>query len=323
MSKHIREKIALVVFALLVVMAGCCLGGYLVAGHSWNVAASSLDDTFGSMEGYTVIAYEGTIASSDNEDLRHVEGSHGGSDDVRDDVADERDAADGPAAASEDSATGESALGAATAVPAGDADDTGDAPDATVSTDAVIVAPTGGATASLEDETPAASADGAIEASSGEASRDPSSAAKAESEKRFVSVEQVCASYEEKNATVFALDVANLDRYSEGTILKKGSCRFGVFSVDESTRPLQVKRMVDYFEKHEVDFIVAIASDKKLVEDIADGIDIVISIRDEELFVMGEMIDGTFFVDAPERGSVGAILISPSNVVSAKVIDEL
>lgn len=267
MSKRIREKIALVVFALLVVMAGCCLGGYLVAGHSWNVAASSLDDTFGSMEGYTVIAYEGTIASFDSEDLQRVEGSHGESDDVRDDAADERDIADGFAAASEDGATGESALG--------------------------------------------------------EASRDPSSAAKAESEKHFVSVEQVCASYEEKNATVFALDVANLDRYSEGTILKKGSCRFGVFSVDESTRPLQVKRMVDYFEKHEVDFIVAIASDKKLVEDIADGIDIVISIRDEELFVMGEMIDGTFFVDAPERGSVGAILISPSNVVSAKVIDEL
>lgn len=267
MSKHIREKIALVVFALLVVMAGCCLGGYLVAGHSWNVAASSLDDTFGSMEGYTVIAYEGTIASSDNEDLRHVEGSHGESDDVRDDVADERDAADGPAATSEDSATGESALG--------------------------------------------------------EAPRDSSPTAKAESGKRFVSVEQVCASYEEKNATVFALDIANLDRYSEGTILKKGSCRFGVFSVDKSTRPLQVKRMVGYFEKHEVDFVVAIASDKKLVEDIADGIDIVISIRDEELFVTGEMIDGTFFVDAPERGSVGAILISPSNVVSAKVIDEL
>lgn len=268
MSKHIREKIALVVFALLVVMAGCCLGGYLVAGHSWNVAASSLDDTFGSMEGYTVIAYEGTIASSDSEDLQRVEGSHGESDD-------ERDAADGPAAASEDSATGESLVG------------------------------------------------DAIEVSSGEVSRDFSSAAKAESEKRFVSVEQVCASYEEKSATVFALDVANLDRYSEGTILKKGSCRFGVFSVDESTRPLQVKRMVDYFEKHEVDFVVAIASDKKLVEDIADGIDIVISIRDEELFVMGEMIDGTFFVDASERGSVGAILISPSNVVSAKVIDEL
>ena len=44
-------------------------------------------------------------------------------------------------------------------------------------------------------------------------------------------------------------------------------------------------------------------------------------IRDR--FVMGETIDGTFYVDAPEAGKVGTILISPSNVVSAKVIEEL
>ncbi|MFR1640186.1 MAG: hypothetical protein ACLSVD_14115 [Eggerthellaceae bacterium] len=37
----------------------------------------------------------------------------------------------------------------------------------------------------------------------------------------------------------------------------------------------------------------------------------------------GETIDGTFYVDAPEAGKVGTILISPSNVVSAKVIEEL
>lgn len=36
------------------------LGWYLVAGHSWNVAASNIDDTFGSMDGYTAIVYEGT-----------------------------------------------------------------------------------------------------------------------------------------------------------------------------------------------------------------------------------------------------------------------
>ena len=60
------------------------------------------------------------------------------------------------------------------------------------------------------------------------------------------------------------------------------------------------------------------------VEDLdAAGIDIVISTQDEDLFVMGETIDGTFYVDAPEAGKVGTILISPSNVVSAKVIEEL
>ena len=77
-----------------------------------------------------------------------------------------------------------------------------------------------------------------------------------------------------------------------------------------------------YFVKYKVDFIVAITPDKAYVDD-ASGIDIVISTQDEDLFVMGETIDGTFYVDAPEAGKVGTILISPSNVVSAKVIEEL
>ena len=35
---------------------------------------------------------------------------------------------------------------------------------------------------------------------------------------------------------------------------------------------------------------------------------------------MGETINGTFYVNAPQLGSAGIILISPSNVVSAKVV---
>lgn len=44
----------------LIVLSLLGLGWYLVAGHSWNVAASNIDDTFGSMDGYTAIVYEGT-----------------------------------------------------------------------------------------------------------------------------------------------------------------------------------------------------------------------------------------------------------------------
>ena len=86
---------------------------------------------------------------------------------------------------------------------------------------------------------------------------------------------------------------------------------------------MALKRQIAYFEKHEVDFVVALTPDKRLVERVADGLDIVVSTQDEALFVMGETADGTFYVDAPEKGSVGVILISPSNVVSAKVVEEL
>ena len=137
-----------------------------------------------------------------------------------------------------------------------------------------------------------------------------------------MSVGEAKESYEDKGATVFSLDVEDPDRYEEGTILKKGGHRFGVFSVPKRLPTRTIEKQVAYFAKHKVDFIVAITPDKSYVEDV-EGIDIAVSTQDEELFVMGETIDGTFYVDAPERGTVGAILISPSNVVSAKVVEEL
>lgn len=59
LSHQSREKIALAVFAGLIVLSLCGFGWYLLVGHSWNVAASNIDDTFGSMEGYTAIVYDG------------------------------------------------------------------------------------------------------------------------------------------------------------------------------------------------------------------------------------------------------------------------
>lgn len=41
----------------------------------------------------------------------------------------------------------------------------------------------------------------------------------------------------------------------------------------------------------------------------------------EERFPTGETREGTFYVSAPELGQAGVILISPSNVVSAKVVE--
>ena len=118
---------------------------------------------------------------------------------------------------------------------------------------------------------------------------------------------------------MFSLDTVDLDAYREGVILKKGGHRFGVFGIAEPTSTIVLEKQIAYFKRHKVDFIVLVTPDKEYAEDVS-GIDIVVSTQDEDLFVMGETIDGTFYVDAPAVGSVGAILISPSNVVSAKVL---
>lgn len=60
MEKRTREKLALVVFALLVVLAAVVLTSYLFTGRGWNVAASAVDDTVGQMRGYTALVYAGS-----------------------------------------------------------------------------------------------------------------------------------------------------------------------------------------------------------------------------------------------------------------------
>lgn len=268
MSVKSREKIALFVFLALIVLSLCGLGWYLVAGHSWNVAASNLDDTFGSMDGYTAIVYPGTA-------VEPVAGKGAG--DAVGDAADGKESAEGAAAGKEADAGSPDAPGSS-----GGKDATGTAGTAS--------APGTDAGESLLG-----------------------------SKKKTLSAQEAKEGYEEKGATVFSLDTVDLDAYREGVILKKGGHRFGVFGIAEPTSTIVLEKQIAYFKRHKVDFIVLVTPDKEYAEDVS-GIDIVVSTQDEDLFVMGETIDGTFYVDAPAVGSVGAILISPSNVVSAKVL---
>ena len=64
MKKVSREKAALVVFFLLGSSVLAVAIAYICTlGHSLNVAASSIDDAAGSLDGYTALVYEGTAES--------------------------------------------------------------------------------------------------------------------------------------------------------------------------------------------------------------------------------------------------------------------
>ena len=56
-----REKIALLILFVLAILGLGALVGYIHLGHSWNLAASSIDDATGTIDGYAVVLYEGTI----------------------------------------------------------------------------------------------------------------------------------------------------------------------------------------------------------------------------------------------------------------------
>ena len=70
MKKVSREKAAQVVFFLLGFSVLAIAIAYICTlGHSLNVAASSIDDAAGSLDGYTALVYEGT---AENLSLIHI-----------------------------------------------------------------------------------------------------------------------------------------------------------------------------------------------------------------------------------------------------------
>ncbi len=60
MQKRTREIIALAMLLVLMVAGISFMGWYIKAGHNWNVAATTIDDRFGQMDGYVVVLYKGT-----------------------------------------------------------------------------------------------------------------------------------------------------------------------------------------------------------------------------------------------------------------------
>lgn len=363
MSNGTREKQALGVFLLLIVLSTFGIAWYMVAGHSWNVAASSIDEKVGQMEGYTSIVYAGTLPVQ--ADAKTLD-SQNGSDEQLEEGAGSADAAEkadegasgsgstsasptsSDAAASASSSGGSVASSSAdeNASVSGGSSSTGSsnlssksssskaASGQTKSSDSIAVQTHNDEASGLTSDvgSVAAPVPDTSEQDDSESDRtsDNATVLKAATvrggmdvaKSQPVAPEQVQANYEEKGATVLVLDTADPSQYSDGVILKRGSKRIGVFSVDVPLSEKAAEARVKYFRDCKVDLVVCISSVRTYVRNL-QGADIVITLQDEEVSTMGGNSNGSFFVNAPHVDSVGAILVSPSNVVSAKVIESL
>ena len=141
-------------------------------------------------------------------------------------------------------------------------------------------------------------------------------------EKEPVALSDVDELYQAKGANVLSLSTGNIATYEEGTILKRGGKRYGIFSVTHECSRILIDEKVKYFTDQKVDYVIALCPEESYLKN-AENIDIVITTKDAKISSMGESRNGVFYVSTPKVGSVGAILISPSNVVSAKTISEL
>ena len=244
MKKVSREKAALVVFFLLGFSVLAIAIAYICTlGHSLNVAASSIDDAAGSLDGYTALVYEGTAENH------------------RETVVDTTGVKDGK------------------------------------------LTPR-----SLNKESTQKSEEKKDELSASQAS----DVAKEGEGENSVSLFSLRCSYVEKQASVIVVDVADLGRYNERTVVRADGRTFGFLSIDEVTAQQSyfAKRVADY-KKLGVDMVVCVTKDLSLLDNYA-GATIVISSQDEGISSHGALVKGVFYDDAAMVGQVGTVLVSPS-----------
>lgn len=133
----------------------------------------------------------------------------------------------------------------------------------------------------------------------------------------------VMCSYRDKNAAVIEVDVTNSRAYNETTIVRANGKTFGFISLDRvSAVPHYLDKRVAEYEELNTDLIVAVVSDLSLLSNY-DGVDIVISTKNEDIASSGVVMGSTFVNDAAQIGQVGTILVSPSRSVSAKDVTSL
>lgn len=275
MAERSREKIALVIFVVLMMLGLFVASSYIIASHSLNFAATHIDDMVGNMEGYTVIVFDGTLSEQDLE----------------------RAEADG-ALSEED--------------PDSDVSDN----DSTAQDDAAGANPVASADSASASEK--GSSDDASDYDGSNGQTDSSS----ESSSPLVTAQEVGTSYRDKGANVFELDTAHPEKYRDGALMKRGGTVIGVFSVEVLTTRAEVESMVKYFQIHDAAYVIAVVPYGTTLRS-TEGVDVVVTTDDASASSLGSQTDNTYFVQAPKVGSVGAVLITPSNIVSSKVVSEL
>ncbi len=287
LSSKSREKVALAVFAGLIIAFICVVIIYIVVGHSWNVAAARLDDSLGSMDGYTAILYDG---------VEHPE------------EATTKDSKKSDTSGDESTASGSKSSSSS----ASDTTSKGDEASSPMSDES----------SSSKDKSSSSSSASSSSSSASSSSSSKSSSSSAQETTEPIYADEVQADYEEKGANTLVLDSSDLAYYERGVILTRGDERFGVIGVRKSSDMSDIKEQLSWFKKRKVNYIIALTDNLKRVNKLS-GIDIVISTKDESSLTVGKNVKGMYCVKAPEEGNVGAVIISPSKVVSSKVITEL
>ncbi len=296
MAKASREKIALVVFLVLVVVFGAALFGYFFTARSWNVAASKVDDTLGQMNGYTVIVYPGT---TENDTLW---------DSLEDIVA--------PPESESESDLETISNSASELVSESELDPEFD-PELEPEFEP-------GVESDLGPETePGVEPDlvWGHESEPGSESNSEISSSGDSDQKLYLSA--VRSSYEEKGASVLSLNTLDTARYHKPQITEAGGVKVGIYAIDTYTSSKQLAIYQQQLRDQGAQYVLCITPKASLLQSYDHTNIVLVTEDDPELSPYGKNIGDAFLVETPPMGSIGVVIITSTGVVSANVVDSL
>ena len=218
-----RERIALGVFACLLLVGAIALFSYINAGHGLNIAATTIDDVAGDMSGYGVILFEGTVkpdASAEFEDDEEgvVQGILSGIFGT-DDQDEESSSVD-----SDEQGVGAASKHASDADVTSESDGAGDAGGSKGKPD---VSKTMESSSENVEDAPNAAARSSASTSSTSSKRSVGA------HPDTITLDEAEAVYQEKGASIISIDANNLGLYSTGRIVMQGGRSYGIFSLTE------------------------------------------------------------------------------------------
>ncbi len=134
-----------------------------------------------------------------------------------------------------------------------------------------------------------------------------------------VFVSDVREDYEVNGAVVLTLDLEHLESYGNPLIMEGNGRSIGVFSLE---RAISEKRLDDILEdlaESGAQTVVCLTKRPAYLP-VLDGVDVVILSEDDPDFSgNGQIVNDTFIVSSPQKGSVGCVLVTASNVASARI----
>jgi hypothetical protein len=293
MDKRTREKLALIVFIALIAMSGIIVYAYLTTGRSWTRAATVVDDTVGYMDGYTAVVFSGTAPKS----------------------LDKATEAPTPMSSSSTfSSNASSNLNStySSNFASGKNNATDVDKNATESADETA--------STIDNESPNIS-ELILTDSMGlrilalyPGDLTPGFDG--------VFVSDVRDLYEQKDASVITLDLADVSDYSDGVILSTDSRKIGVFSLKNAVSTKIMQSKIADLQARGAESIICIAPRPASIT-YYEGINAIIFTDPDADITSNNAIKGTAIMAEPSKGEVGVLIFTRNNTTSTKVISVL